>query len=337
MTRLPIAAMAVALVAGVLRPAPARAVGLAPFATRNQSSLVRIFGLPALGSAEVLAARASTLSLSLGYSSEYLVTGREDEYLLLDGETSRLAVGGRYGVRDGLEVAFEIPWITQTGGFLDGFLRDYHSAFGFPFTGGVDAPRDRSRIQYLPREGRGLELAPASASLGDLQVGAALRLLRAEAAMPVTLALRGALKLPTGNSRQVAGSGSLDVALWLSGATEHALPLGRLGLWGGAGALAMTTGDILPDRQQHVVGFGSLGVGWSPWSWLALKVQADAHSPFFGNSDLVPLASASVELAAGLSFGLWGETVLDLALVEDVLFMSAPDVVFHAALHSSFR
>jgi hypothetical protein len=107
-------------------------------------------------------------------------------------------------------------------------------------------------------------------------------------------------------------------------------------LYGAAGGMALTDGDVLKDQQRNLAAFGSLGLGWSPLQWLALKVQADAHTSFYTGSNLKQVNSGSVQLVSGGTIGFSENTFLDLGVSEDVLVDTAPDVVFHLALRSRF-
>lgn len=100
--------------------------------------------------------------------------------------------------------------------------------------------------------------------------------------------------------------------------------------------MAMTKGDILPEQQRNHVGFGSLGAGWNPLSWLAFKVQMDAHPPFYGDSSLKALSANAAQLLIGGTLGLSERTTLDIAVSEDIATTTSPDVAFHFNLSTRF-
>jgi hypothetical protein len=100
--------------------------------------------------------------------------------------------------------------------------------------------------------------------------------------------------------------------------------------------MAMTGGDVLPEQQRHYVGFGSVGGGWSPLSWFALKIQLDVHTPFYTDSQMRELSSSSAQLIIGGTFALSKRTSLDIGLSEDIVTRTASDVVFHFALCTRF-
>jgi hypothetical protein len=100
--------------------------------------------------------------------------------------------------------------------------------------------------------------------------------------------------------------------------------------------MGMTDGDVLKDQQRNWVGFGVLGLGWSPARWIALKIQANGHTSFYKDSELVALNGSSVQLTIGGTLAFSRDISLDLGLTEDLLIRTAPDVVFHLALRGSF-
>lgn len=94
----------------------------------------------------------------------------------------------------------------------------------------------------------------------------------------------------------------------------------------------MTEGDVLPELQRQVVGFGSFGLGWRPWRTLSLKGQIDAHTSFYRNSELKDLSDPGLQGTLGFSLCVTPVTSLDLAVVENLIHTTSPDVVFHLAL-----
>jgi hypothetical protein len=150
------------------------------------------------------------------------------------------------------------------------------------------------------------------------------------------VALRAALKLPTGDSDQLHGSGSTDFSLWVTARDDWKLGVGHFTLFGGAGVMGMTDGKVLQDQQRNWVGFGSLGVGWSPLRWIAFKIQTNAHTSFYQDSELREVNAASAQFIIGGTFAFSEKTTLDIGVVEDMIVKTAPDVVFHFALRRQF-
>jgi hypothetical protein len=320
----------------VFYPSPARSAEIVPFATRNQSPLISIFGLPAIGDSEIMASGIKQLSLSADLASNYVSNTAAGENILLDGESLRVNLRGRYGLASGLEIGVEIPFLVQGGGFLDDFIIGYHNTFGFPQGGRDAAPRNRLLYLYSKNNVEKLRLDSSGSGLGDISFQGGWQLYRGQGDSPGAVSVRAELKLPTGDSDRLQGSGSTDLALWLSAGKGFPLPRGHFVVYGGAGVLGMTTGKVLPDQQRNFVGFGSLGIGWDPFSFLALKVQADAHTPFYRNSALKEVDSSSVQLTIGGTIAVGRKTSIDLGVSEDLIVSTAPDVVFHLALRRTF-
>jgi hypothetical protein len=255
---------------------------------------------------------------------------------MLDGETYRFALAARYGIAPGFEIGLTIPLLTNSGGFLDGFIEGFHDFFGFNQGKRKSYPEDRLLYEYTRAGDSKVLVNDGSTGIGDIRLSGAWQVYSDRRENPRQVALHGSIKLPTGNSHRLFGSGSTDFALWVTASDNYRLPLGNLTLYAAGGGLVMTDGDVLRDQQRNLVGFGSLGIGWSPLEWLALRIQADGHTSFYGGSDLVQVNSGSVQLTTGGTFGLTRNTFLDVGVSEDVVVDASPDVVFHFALRSRF-
>jgi len=96
---------------------PLAAQELAPFQTQNQSPLVQIYGLPAPGEAFVLSKGKSQVGLIADLANNYATDSASREDILLDGESYRFTLEGRYGLGHGVEVGLEVPYIAFSGGF----------------------------------------------------------------------------------------------------------------------------------------------------------------------------------------------------------------------------
>jgi hypothetical protein len=315
---------------------PLLAFDLVPFRAKNQSPLIQIYGLPAAGNAVLLPPGRKEVGLTLDHSSNYVLEQDAREKILLDGETTRLTLGGLYGFTQRLELGIEIPYISHSGGFLDGFIIDYHDLFGFPQGGRDQAPRNRLLYQYSRDGAEKLKIDRSGGGLGDVSLLAGLQLYHDGQKNPRAVALRANVKIPSGDSAMLCGSGSTDASLSIAVSDDYLLPLGHGTVFGSAGLMVMTRGEILPEQQRDHVFFGRIGMGWNPLEWLAFKVQMDAHTPFFNDSSLTPLSSNAAQLLIGGTLALGRQTTLDIAVSEDIVVQTSPDVVFHFALTTRF-
>ena len=314
--------------------APAHGLEITPFATQNQSPVVMIYGLPAIGDPSLVPQGKVEGRLTLDWANSFVEISKDNpagEEIVLDGESTQVVLDIRYGVARRLELGIQIPYVTVNGGVLDGFVEGFHSAIGAGQ--GLRPLEQRNRLlYYYQKEGKILFYNTDShEGLGDVRLMGGWQLYEKPSA---AVALRASLKFPTG--QHFLGSGSTDLALWLTARKYFRAGSGQIAVFGGAGLLGMTEGDLLPDQQRSLVWFGNIGAGWSPLSWLALKIQIDGHTPFYKNTALRPLGLNAVLMTFGGTVALSRRTTFDIGITEDIEYATSPDVVFHFALRHRF-
>lgn len=308
---------------------PAQATPELPFDTTNQSPLIQLYGLPGLGAPHLLAPAQSRIDLQFEAANHFVGKSAATESLFLDGETHRTTLKIYRGLTGGREVGIELPYIRHGGGFLDSFIESWHDFFGLPQGGRDRMPADQLLYQYRRNGADSLLLSQPTAGIGDVRLTAGLP-------FPAwaDTALRFSLKLPTGASEKLLGSGAPDAALWFS--TRCSRCKGSISWYGGSGVLWMGKGDVLRDQQRQMVAFGSLGLHWRALARLTLGAQLDGHTPFYRDSALASLADSSAQLVLG---GVWRagpRYAWELAIAEDIVVDTAPDVVVRIGLRSWF-
>ncbi|MBE0500821.1 MAG: DUF3187 family protein [Desulfuromonadales bacterium] len=308
---------------------------LHPLATRNLSPTILGFGLPALGAAQILQPKSGQIMTVIDLVSNSTENSTADESLIFDGETYRVALLVDYGIGENLEIGLELPLISHQSGFLDGFIEEWHDLFNLPQ--GIREQRGRNQLDYsyLRQDGTAFSIQSDQTGIGDLSLRGGWQLKR-DAEKNRALAVRGSLKLPTGSAKKLTGSGSTDLAIWLSGEQRLPAATGQFYLYGGGGGIFSNDGDLLAGQRNNLIGFVTLGCGWQPWSEVGLQLQFDGHTPFYRHSSLRELTKFAGQLAIGGSLSLGSHRVLELAVVEDIIVDTAPDVVFHLALKQRF-
>lgn len=319
-----------------LCPYTTQAVDITPFDTKNQSPVVQIYGLPGTGNAVLFSPGQKEFRMTMDYSSNYVDDAKRGEHIVLDGETARMTIGGRYGLTDKIECGVEIPYVIHGGGFLDSFIIHYHDFFGFPQSGRDRAPRNRLLYLYTRDGEEKMKVDSSRNGIGDISLSAGYQIYHDKNEYPRAVALRTSLKLPTGESDQLHGSGSTDLSLWITASDDHKLKAGHWTLFGAAGLMGMTDGKVIEEQQRNLVGFGTVGAGWSPLSWIAFKIQLDAHTPFFSDSALKELDANAVQLVIGGTLSLSKQTTLNIGVSEDLVVKTSPDVSFHFDLRTRF-
>jgi hypothetical protein len=305
-----------------------------PISVSNQNPLVQIYGLPAAEEALLTPKGRTTARLSIDIANHFVKADTTSEWLYIDGESYRSTLTLRYGISDRAEIGLDLPYLMYRGGFLDDFLGNFHETCGYSSLMRDGVERNQLLFRYKRKGVEEIRVDDSPEGIGDIRLAAGLQVFRNDDET-TNVSLRGSLKLPTGNEEQLLGSGSTDLALWLTASRlwprEH-----EFGLYGAGGILLMTEGEVLPELQRQVVGFGTLTLGWRPWQLLALKLQFDAQTPFYHNSSLDELNDPALQGTIGFTLCFTPVTSLDLAVVENLIKTTSPDVVFHVALRTRF-
>jgi hypothetical protein len=145
------------------------------------------------------------------------------------------------------------------------------------------------------------------------------------------LALRGGLKLPTGDSQGLLGSGSADVSIGLAGGIDTLWNHEALSGFYRITALCLGTPDILSADARDLAGHLAAGVEYRFTPGFALAAQMTLSSAPF-DTVIDPLAAWTMSLAVGARFRLPGDWQLQLGFNEDVKVESYPDITFLATL-----
>jgi len=331
---LPVALLLLFVIAG---PAAATDMEITPFRTVNQSPLVQIFGLPTLAEATVAPAGKAVVSLVQDVASDYTVSSTSREAIRLDGESYRWTLAARRAFGGRFEAGLEVPYVLYGGGFLDSFIIGWHNFFGLPQGGRDSAPKNKLLFSYAKDGVQKLKMDHAGSGIGDISLTAGMQLYdERDSESHDSLALRTALKLPSGDSNALRGSGSTDFSLSLCGSMNNFTEWGSLGVFGSVGGMVMSAGDVLRDQQQNLVGFGTVGLGWGPWSRVSFKFQLNGHTAFYRGSSLVELSRPSLMLVSGGAIRLPSDYRLDIGVSEDVAVATAPDVAFHLGVSKQF-
>ena len=318
-------------------PCLAADMEITPFRTINQRPLVQVFGLPAELSSTVTPAGHVTISLTQDITNEFAVSRANSEQIVLDGESYRWTLAARYGLNERFEAGVEIPYIYYGGGFLDGLVSSWHSTFGMSQRGRDSVPKYRLIYRYRKDGVQKLNIEHSGSGLGDIALSGGMKLYDVyDKSVHNSLALRSSIKLPTGNSGSLRGSGSTDFSLALCGSMNKFTKWGSVGLFGSLGVLAMTRGDVLPDQQNNLAGFGTLGLGWGPAEWISFKLQLNSHTALYHGSALNELSLNSLMLIGGAAVKLPSGYLLDIGISENVRTASAPDVSLNLGLSKQF-
>ena len=292
-----------------------------PFPTRDQNPLLAGFGIPMPMTSGWDTDGRWRVAGTFNWGSSALVQNPGGELLYADAETRefRLTIGR--AVSDRWAVQLQLPYRYTGPGNLDSFIDSWHDFFGLPEGERPNMPRDQFRLAY-ERDGAVLfDYTDSRDGLADASLDLGYRWISTPYA---SVAAWLSLKLPTGDSDDLTGSGATDIALTLAGER-------RFGdVWSAFGQVSVTAlgeGDLLPAQQRDFVISGLAGFGVNVWRGLELKLQFDAHSAAFDDTALDYLGD-TVILTVGGAWKYPSGWRLDFGVSEDIVVEGSPDVVF---------
>lgn len=275
----------------------------------------------------VLSQGRLTATLAVDYSSIFFQSRSSHWQVLMDMETTVIDIRLGYGFSEKLMVDLELPFIRMSDGFLDGFLEQYHSTFGFPNYGREKRPQNE--FAYVVQQDGNDLINPLSESFrpGDIFLGAKLALPRAEGGH-LQSSLRLAVQAPTGDSEQWMGNGGWDWGLALPTRVEA----GDFSYYFTPSLAINSAVGSKNSRLETKPLWGLLAAVEfeysADWSWIG---QVNIYSPAFVKTGIDDLDQNSIELAFGCRFKGPLGLLYEIAFCED-LTRAAPDFTLHLAL-----
>jgi hypothetical protein len=229
-------------------------------------------------------------------------------------ETNRTVIGARYGLAPRWEVGLDMPFISRFGGFLDPAIDLVEGIFG---TGNPerDLYPNNSFGDFYVRKGSTKLFDGGKETLypGDLSLSVK-REIPLGSGLPL-LAVRGAVKVPTGSEGKVTGSGKPDFGLGL--AAEHR-PFQRLMLYLNLGFIypvgAVTPGDLTLNPIFTQAFAAELAITQRV---AALLHQAVYTSPMHGTGTRL-LDGTPVEIGLGVNVVLTDAIGFQLLAIDNV-------------------
>lgn len=251
--------------------------------------------------------------------------------LFLDGEIWRTALDLRLGLGGGVELEAELPFGYATGGFLDGFVIDWHDTFGFPDQDRSTNPRNRFAVEAVRNGRSAFTVAPNEFQLMDVPLGLRVRVLGDDRA---ALAVRGTVELPTGDQAAGFGNGGLDAALGVVGDVNFdAVSLFAHGHYSFVhdSHAARRAGFDMRDITAFGCG-GSVRVS----EGLSLHAQTKWETSVLRDLGFDRAANTQWLLWAGFRVAVSDQTFVELALGEDIGPYVSPDFTVWASLSTQF-
>jgi len=146
-------------------------------------------------------------------------------------------------------------------------------------------------------------------------------------------ALRVSVKLPTGDSDSLLGSGGTDITLGLAGDRTRLLGAERLASFYRINATWLGEHEIGIRHNNPLVGQVSGGICYRLTSRSSLALQALLRSPVY-DSEVSPLGDLAASVTMGVLFRLPHRYSLAFSVGEDIHPHSMPDVTFGIQLQA---
>lgn len=292
-----------------------------PFLSRNLSPFSLIYGLPSASSAQLLESQHSRWISSINISNTLNVQTADNDNLLIDIETWQLSFLYDYAFKEGWMLRLQLPYIIHSGGHMDSSIDAYHQLLSLPEGKRPYFSDDQIDVRYMQNNTLQLEIDNKQNSIGDISIQLAWQ---AQQTKDTAASYWLSLKLPTGDSDKLTGSGGTDIAAWTS--MNYRLVDTRW-LYGQAGLLYMSSSDVLQSMQNHWAVFANAGIKFEPWKNIALKAQFDMHSALY-DSDIRFLGDI-LQVTFGGSYQLNKKHKLDFSMTEDIHRTASPDAIFN--------
>jgi len=242
---------------------------------------------------------------------------------IFDGETLRTLLKARVGLARGIELGFEMPFLSYGGGFMDPFIDSFHRRFSLPEGGRTGFARNQFRAGYIgDGETVYFDRSPDGFQVGDIVLSVTGALMRERRVLPALNATLSA-KLPTGDFKILSGSGSVDYGgalraskRWTRSALHAGFAYNVLGDW------RLAPG--LPIKNSRSI---FLAYAFSPTprtSLIGQILRTGGPFPFRPGNDLGKVA---LEVSVGFRHRLASGPCLESGFIENIdPFYNTPDI-----------
>lgn len=304
-------------------PAQSRVVNhstYGPLKTRVQNPLyLQLLALP-IEAAQPLNKKEMQAEIQTTFSNvfEYRTTGNTQ--LTFDMELWRTALTYEYGISDNLDLKIELPFLSTSGGFLDGFVQSYHNAFGFPNGGREREPNGQYRF-LLINNGVTLFDDPSSPfGLSDMTLRAKFLLPQSWHHLPIKIAVAPYIKLPTGKITNGFSSGYTDFGAALLIEASYR----RFHFVTQAGTVIVSGHNKIDSILRNAfLQFGQ-SVEFQITNGLSAVAQLTGNTSAFTNVSATELNGVVLDLNLGvagsvpLNHRIWDEIYYQLSFGEDI-------------------
>lgn len=260
----------------------------------------------------------------LAASNTEIAFDKGGEHLLYDAEfhDARVTLTRAFGER--WLVRATIAGTTFGKGFLDGFIEDFHRAFGFSNGDRGRLGSDGHTIAYTDAAGARVVLGRPLRAVTPLLIDVIAR----TSADGHEWLYGATVKLPTSHASALVDDRALDLSLWLAAQSNDAQTRFP---WGArVGVMQRGNTRLLSDRARSQVPFADATIGYALHSQWDVAAQLQWHRGLYDSS--IPFLDSAATLTLSSAWHARGGWTLRAGLVEDAIPRHAQDVTFFVAL-----
>jgi hypothetical protein len=305
-----------------------------PLKTCNRFPLHMLVLTPRPVSADLPKQGSFGATLAAEYSNTYFNYRNARWDLVVDTEVLVAELSTVYGVTERWAVRLDVLMISMQGGFLDGFLQNYHDVLGVSNYGREDRPKNEFAYRATKDGQLWVQGESGALQISDIRIST-------QYALPsMTLlghaldsSVMATLKVPTGDADSGLGSGQYDVGMFLPikwNGDRWSFYLMPGFLWIDD---PQTSGARVSARNMTSIFAGAAFEYNEKWRWLA---QLNYYSSPLEETGLEELDDGALELAFGIQRTLSPSLYWEFAFSED-LTLAVPDFNIRLAMTWRFR
>ena len=256
----------------------------------------------------------------------------------IDAEVSRMTLDLRYGLFEKLEAGLEVPYLSLSAGYFDGFVEEFEK------TVGATTPRSRTRqgsynynYSFIYNNQDLIAEKNSSEGLGDIVLKAKYQLMEEDeySYMP-NISFRSAVKFPTGRKKDLVGSGEFDYGF---GVIADKSFFERMRVYCGFNAVFIKKPSFFSvlDMKKEIFS-EMLGVEYFFTDRFSMAAQIMINSTPYPSSGTNALDESGFDVGLGLNYRFKEKENVSwrFAFAENMNSASSPDVSFNTGWNIGF-
>ena len=247
----------------------------------------------------------------------------------IDSSLDRIVLALEYGITEKFSTGIEIPFFKYSGGFLDTPIEIFHNFAGYSNASRVIIRRDDSKF-FISEPSAGYRYLQDFANPGVGDISLYLKhLILSENHSFATVSLQAAVKIPTGQTSSLKGSGSFDFGINLIADKSF----GGHYLTTGISYIRPGTWKLIPDIPLRPIYSMILVYEYNWNNFLSLILQNQILTSPFSSIRHDELSKPSFEWTAGVKYDLSHRYRLALAITENYIYHeNVPDFGFRVGM-----